>query len=189
MTTQDSGSLREDRDENLTLVLPNGRTIGYARYGAACSPHPTTIYLHGYPSSRLEAATVSQQLLAAKLQVISIDRPGLGLSTPSNTPFDERTVLHHAEDVGQPLRSKALYNNGLQRRSTLSICLRLSHAEAFNWSSHRFRLRTLRIRHEQACLAQTLVAEQTRPNPTSEPPQTLHQHLQSHCSLGSKSCD
>ncbi|KAK4961589.1 hypothetical protein LTR10_002079 [Elasticomyces elasticus] len=76
-----------------TLGLPDGRTLAYAAYG---SPNGHPIFeLHGFPGSRLEAAVYHQSALELGAQVIGVDRPGIGLSSP----HPGRTVLDHAEDL------------------------------------------------------------------------------------------
>jgi pimeloyl-ACP methyl ester carboxylesterase len=65
--------------------LPDGRRLCYARFGPA-DGRPV-LYFHGTPSSRLEPLLLNafgkdleMYLSAAGLQLISIDRPGLGAS-------------------------------------------------------------------------------------------------------------
>lgn len=61
------------------LHLPD-RTIAYS-ISTPPSPRRTLIYLHGYPSSRLEALALTPLAQARGLQLISPDRPGFGQST------------------------------------------------------------------------------------------------------------
>ena len=96
---QPQDSTSQDRDENLVLNLATGRRIGYSRYGIQSSKYPTTIYLHGYPSSRLECSMYAKDLFASGLQVIGIDRPGFGLSSVPDKPLQDRTILDHVEDI------------------------------------------------------------------------------------------
>src|SRR4051812_14891314 len=83
-----------------SLQLPDGRSLGYARFGDK-SARPV-LYFHGTPSSRLEPAVMDvfgkplESLLQRyKLQLISIDRPGIGLSTFSKA----HTIDSFASDV------------------------------------------------------------------------------------------
>jgi pimeloyl-ACP methyl ester carboxylesterase len=63
-----------------TLVLPSGRTIGFADHGR---PGDTAvIWCHGGPGSRLEPAYVAPAAVEAGLRLVGIDRPGYGLSDP-----------------------------------------------------------------------------------------------------------
>ena len=56
------------------ITLPDGRGLGYAEFGPPDGP--VILFLHGWPSSRLEPAILG----VAGLRVISVDRPGYGLS-------------------------------------------------------------------------------------------------------------
>lgn len=83
-----------------TFTLPDGRTLGYAIYGSPSSPEiSTVVYCHGFPGSRLEAEFLERKQLP--LCVVSIDRPGMGLSTfqPSRRildwPIDVLALLDH----------------------------------------------------------------------------------------------
>lgn len=58
--------------------LSDGRALGYAEYGAR-SGWPV-LFFHGYPGSRLDAALGAPAALDAGARLISIDRPGYGLS-------------------------------------------------------------------------------------------------------------
>jgi pimeloyl-ACP methyl ester carboxylesterase len=83
-----------------TVTLPDGRTLGYATYGPHPSPDiPTIVYCHGFPGSRIEAAFFDSKQMP--LHVISIDRPGMGLSTFQSSrrildwPADVLALLNH----------------------------------------------------------------------------------------------
>src|SRR6476620_3007594 len=67
-------------------TLTGGRKLSYALYGPANGK--PAFYFHGTPSSRLEPSLLNihdkdlEQLLQQyNIQLIAIDRPGLGLST------------------------------------------------------------------------------------------------------------
>ncbi|OYU69670.1 MAG: hypothetical protein CFE28_06435 [Alphaproteobacteria bacterium PA2] len=62
-----------------TLTLADGRTVGFSDYGKAGDA--PVIWCHGGPGSRLEAAAAGVAVQALGLRVISIDRPGYGLSS------------------------------------------------------------------------------------------------------------
>jgi pimeloyl-ACP methyl ester carboxylesterase len=68
----------DDADEDGSLLLGDGRRLGYARYGQPGGE--PVFYFHGHPGSRLEARFARQAAAAAGLQVIALDRPGYGLS-------------------------------------------------------------------------------------------------------------
>jgi pimeloyl-ACP methyl ester carboxylesterase len=61
-----------------TLQLPDGRKIGYMRYGAP-GGRPV-FYFHGLPGSRCEGLLLDEPGRELNVQVIAVDRPGYGLS-------------------------------------------------------------------------------------------------------------
>ena len=78
---------------NNTLTLKDGRTLGYAEAG---DPKGKPLFLfHGLHSSRLEVKLFDEEMLASNIRLISIDRPGMGIST-----FQEnRKVLDVVADI------------------------------------------------------------------------------------------
>ena len=64
-----------------TMQLPDGRTLGYAEYGAPQGK--PLFYFHGWPSSRIEFTGLKGDEIAKRLnvRVIAADRPGFGLSS------------------------------------------------------------------------------------------------------------
>ncbi|OGV27695.1 MAG: hypothetical protein A3F18_00895 [Legionellales bacterium RIFCSPHIGHO2_12_FULL_37_14] len=75
------------------IQLWNGRQIGFAEYG-----HPQgqpVLYFHGFPGSRLEIEPFHDIALTQAIRIISIDRPGMGLSTLDK----DRTLLSWADDI------------------------------------------------------------------------------------------
>ncbi|KAK7999396.1 HYD1 [Apiospora arundinis] len=75
------------------LVLPSGRTLGYALYGTTTSNSPetpTAFYHHGFPGSQGEAYAFDASARAAGVRLISVERPGMGASTfqPHRTLLD-----------------------------------------------------------------------------------------------------
>lgn len=79
--------------DSQTLTLPSGRVIGYASYGSPTGH--TLLYFHGFPSSRLEAYALSSLASQHKIHILSLDRPGFGLSTPDSS----RTITSWPTDV------------------------------------------------------------------------------------------
>lgn len=76
-----------------TLVLPDGRKLGYAQYGAQAGR--TVFYCHGLPGSRIEAAGLLSMALRLDIRIIGVDRPGYGLSSPQ----PGRTLLDYPKDI------------------------------------------------------------------------------------------
>lgn len=82
------------------IVLPGGRRLCYALYGQAM--HQPVLYFHGTPSSRKEPLLLEKHgvdlhaiLKEARMQLIAIDRPGMG-GSDFNPQGD---FLSFAEDV------------------------------------------------------------------------------------------
>jgi pimeloyl-ACP methyl ester carboxylesterase len=65
--------------EESTLVLADGRVVGFATYGPDLGV--PVVWCHGGPGSRLEPASFEPFLERLGLRVIGIDRPGYGLSS------------------------------------------------------------------------------------------------------------
>ncbi|MFC1905171.1 alpha/beta fold hydrolase [Chloroflexota bacterium] len=63
-----------------TIKLRDGRTLGYAEYGA--SQGKPIFYFHGFPGSRIDWLLCDADESAAELnaRIIAVDRPGMGLS-------------------------------------------------------------------------------------------------------------
>lgn len=71
---------------NEQIILPDKRVLSYALYGPGDGK--PVLYFHGTPSSRLEPTlieafnlTLDSLLLEHKLQLIAVDRPGMGYSS------------------------------------------------------------------------------------------------------------
>jgi hypothetical protein len=84
---------RLDSNSSATLILPDGRTLGYAQYGLLTGP--AVFYLHGLPGSRMEGALFDAPVIKPLARIIAVDRPGYGLSSPQ----PNRTILDHAKDI------------------------------------------------------------------------------------------
>ena len=78
-----------------TIKLKDGRNLGYAEYGNFHGE--VVLYFHGSPSSRLEAAALNETAMHSNVRIISIDRPGMGLSTFQNG----RRILNFADDIAE----------------------------------------------------------------------------------------
>jgi len=75
--------------------LPDGRYLGYAEYGDAGGL--PVFYFHGFPGSRLEARLARHQAVSLGIRLISVDRPGYGLSEEKR----RRTLLDWVDDTVQ----------------------------------------------------------------------------------------
>ena len=84
---------RLDNDSSDTLVLPDGRKLGYAQYGSLTGR--PIFYLHGIPGSRVEAACLDELGVQLGARIIAADRPGIGWSSP----HPSRTLLDHPKDL------------------------------------------------------------------------------------------
>lgn len=78
---------------NQTIVLKDGRKLGYAEYGDPKGK--PLIYFHGWPVSRLSGKSWDKAAKKLEIRFISPDRPGIGLSD-----FKEnRKLIDWADDV------------------------------------------------------------------------------------------
>lgn len=84
---------RLDNGPSVSLTLPDGRKLGYAQYGLRTGH--AVFYLHGYPGSRIEAASFDSIAARLGVRIIAVDRPGIGWSSP----HPNRTILDHAKDI------------------------------------------------------------------------------------------
>lgn len=76
-----------------TLILSDGRKLGYAEYGSP-SGEPI-LYQHGFPGSQVEAAGLDDAASRVGARIIAIDRPGYGWSSQHK----DGTLLSRARDV------------------------------------------------------------------------------------------
>ncbi|KAL9096197.1 MAG: hypothetical protein Q9165_001720 [Trypethelium subeluteriae] len=89
----------QDASAHQTVTLLDGRTLGFATYGARTGP--ALFHFHSLPSSRLEAATWDAAAQKLGARIIGIDRPGIGLSTfhprrkLSQWPLDVAQLADH----------------------------------------------------------------------------------------------
>ncbi|CAN5274954.1 alpha/beta hydrolase [soil metagenome] len=79
--------------QDYTLVLPDGRSLGWAQYGA--DEGRPLLYFHGGVSSRLDIEFASDYCRDNNIKIIAPDRPGTGISSPQ----PKRNLLNWAEDV------------------------------------------------------------------------------------------
>jgi pimeloyl-ACP methyl ester carboxylesterase len=91
-TREVSSGVADDR-RSRKARLPDGRRLGYAEWG---DPNGwPTLFFHGTPSSRLGLEWAEATAVEAGARVLSIDRPGHGLSDPA----PRRTLLDWSRDV------------------------------------------------------------------------------------------
>lgn len=80
-------------DNSTTIALSDGRKLGYTEYG---SPNGTPIIcLHGVPGSRIDFERSDTSAKKVNARIISIDRPGIGLSSPD----PNGSLLSVAKDI------------------------------------------------------------------------------------------
>ena len=93
--TQETPTSRSylDNDISDTLLLPDGRKLGYAQYGSQTGR--SVFYVHGHPASRLEGAHLHDLGLKLGARIIAPDRPGIGWSSPQ----PDRTLLDYPKDL------------------------------------------------------------------------------------------
>lgn len=76
-----------------TIRLRDGRTLGYAEYGAPDGL--PVVYAHGGLSCRLDIAAGASTAQQTGIRLISVDRPGIGLSDPK----PGRSVADWSDDI------------------------------------------------------------------------------------------
>ena len=77
------------------LTLPDGRQLGYKKYGAVNGT--PLLYLHGLPGSRLECQLIDQPARQLSISVVAVDRPGYG----STTALTSDSLLAWTADIDQ----------------------------------------------------------------------------------------
>jgi len=83
----------ESNKEDQVIQLKDGRKLGYAEYGDL-SGKPM-FHFHGHPGSRLEARLFGEKPKEHGVHLITVDRPGLGLSDFQS----KRTLLDWPDDI------------------------------------------------------------------------------------------
>jgi pimeloyl-ACP methyl ester carboxylesterase len=78
---------------DLFLKLQDGRHLGFAEYGV---PHgKPVLFFHGLTGNRFDAALLHQVALSNNCRLVSIDRPGIGISSMDK----KRSILSWVDDV------------------------------------------------------------------------------------------
>jgi hypothetical protein len=106
---------RLDNDSSATIILPDGRKLGYAQYGLLTGR--PVLYLNGRPGSRLEDASYNELSLKLGARIIAADRPGMGWSSP----HPGRTLLDYPKDLEQLAKHLELDEYGVLVRATCSL--------------------------------------------------------------------
>lgn len=83
------------RSDAQTLMLGDGRRLGYAEFGDLGGA--PGFYFHGHPGSRLEARFADEAAAAVGVRIIALDRPGYGQSDFQ----PRRTILDWPRDVAE----------------------------------------------------------------------------------------
>lgn len=84
--------------ENQIVILSDGRKMGYAEYG---DPNgKPLLFFHGWPMSRLQAKLIDKEAKEFHIRILSLDRPGYGLSDYK----EGRTILDWVDDVDEFVR-------------------------------------------------------------------------------------
>lgn len=105
-----------------TMELSDGRRLGYAEFGDhAGAP---VMYFHGWPGARVEGLLGDDAARASGVRLVSIDRPGMGLSTFQSN----RELLDWPDDVIEIAGSL-----GLTRFAVLGISGGGPYAAACAW--------------------------------------------------------
>ena len=103
------GKLRDKTSQ--IIKLRDGRKLGFAEFGD--SEGKPILYFHGNPGTRTEAKLSELELSEKSARIISIDRPGFGLSDFKKG----RTILDWSDDVEDLADSL-----GLKKFSILGVC-------------------------------------------------------------------
>lgn len=104
-------------ETSATFTLPDGRKLGYAQYGV--EDGTPIICLHGLPGSRFDFARSDTPAKAAGARIISVDRPGIGLSSP----HPQGTILSYARDIDRLANKLGLNAYGVLVRFIYSCIL------------------------------------------------------------------
>ncbi len=87
-------NMKDEAKLNQTIKLKDGRTLGYLDIGNK-DASSVIFHFHGFPGSRLEAMILADRARIKNIRMISIDRPGMGLSDFKKN----RSLLDWPDDV------------------------------------------------------------------------------------------
>ena len=94
--------LRLRPEESQSLTLPDTRTLGFATYGSTAPSDPVIFVFHGLPGCRIVGRSWDKLCKDIGARLITIDRPGCGLSTLADRGLTEwpEDVLSLADHLG-----------------------------------------------------------------------------------------
>lgn len=87
--------------DDLIVQLRDGRQYGLRRHGDASAP--VLLLLHGTPGSRLVSGQIADPITQAGLQLVTLDRPGFGQSSPDYP----RSFRRFADDIAELAEQQA----------------------------------------------------------------------------------
>ncbi len=112
-------SARHSSSVDQQIRLADGRALGFAEFG---NPDGSPVLaFHSLPSSRLEGRTYHQVALKRGVRVVSVDRPGFGLSDVKPA----RTLLDWPDDVRELVDAL-----GLESFAVVGVSTGAAHAAA-----------------------------------------------------------
>jgi pimeloyl-ACP methyl ester carboxylesterase len=94
-----TGAAQAPRLAEGRIRLATGRRLGYAEYGDPAGQ--LVLYFHGTPGSRIEAGLLADEISAAGVRLVALERPGLGLSDyrPGRRILDWPAQAAHVADA------------------------------------------------------------------------------------------
>jgi len=162
-TTKTTQHYNTSNDTSATMVLPDGRTLGYAQYGATTGR--PIFFLHGLATTRIDAAVWDDTARELNVRLIAPDRPGTGWSSPQ----PGRTLLDYPKDIEQLAAHLKLEKYGLM------VSLRLDSDTSSSLTSHYDSVNTftpsilIQSRGSPAAAPLPSLAPTLSPPPTSSP--------------------
>jgi pimeloyl-ACP methyl ester carboxylesterase len=89
-------------EECQTLTLSDTRKLGFATYGSTSTSHPVVFLFHGLPGCRIVGRSFDKVCKKIGARLITIDRPGCGLSTLADRGLTEwpKDVVSLADHLG-----------------------------------------------------------------------------------------
>jgi len=76
-----------------SLILKDGRNLSYAFYGRVTMAEHDVFYFHGANGCRLDASFLHASALELDIRLVSVDRAGIGRSSPHPATFPSSGLL------------------------------------------------------------------------------------------------